>query len=87
MADVVPVTVVSRDPLVAKNVTTRKKKEKNEKIKTFEDHVKKLPIIFQRIIGKVDYETLPKIEDKPSSLIIATDGTVTKGYGGAAVII
>ena len=79
--------VVSRDPLVAKNVTSKQRQEEYETTNTFEEFVKKLPTIFQRIIGKVEYETIPQIEDKQSSLVIATDGTVTKGYGGAAVII
>ena len=46
-----------------------------------------MPISYQRLIGKVEYNLLPAMENRPKALIIATDGTVKDGYGGAAVII
>ena len=65
----------------------RKRNPSQDKPHTFEGHVKSLPISYQRLIGQVEYNKLPEMDNRPKALIIATDGTVKDGYGGTAVII
>lgn len=54
---------------------------------TFEDHITRFPEVLRRLTGRISYNNLPHLDDKPRSFTVATDGTITDGCGGVVVVL